>query len=229
MKNRPDLEAGPFSLWLGCMRTAQAGDTGVDVPCGECIACCTSSYFIHIRPEETQTLAYIPAELLFPSPGLPKGHMVLGYDNEGRCPMHGADGCSIYEHRPLTCRNYDCRVFAAAGIAADRPRITQRAHRWAFSYPTKDDRARQKAVRAAAKFLQGHPECFTGGAVPGNPPHVAVLAVKVYKVFLERGDEPGSIATGSSGRSLSDAEIAAAVLEAGEEFEARRGSAHGER
>ena len=28
-------------------------------------------------------------------------------------------GCSIYDHRPRTCRTFDCRVFAAAGVAVD--------------------------------------------------------------------------------------------------------------
>ena len=31
------------------------------------------------------------------------------------------DKCSIYEHRPRTCRVYDCRVFPAAGVTIDDP------------------------------------------------------------------------------------------------------------
>ena len=186
------------------------------MPCGECTACCTSSYFIHIRPEETQTLARIPAELLFPAPGLPKGNLLLGYDENGHCPMLSDGGCSIYEHRPLTCRTYDCRVFAAAGIAADRALITQRARRWKFSYSTEDDRRRHSAVRAAARFLQEHAECFPGGAVPGDPAQVAVLAIEVYNVFLKRDESV------KAGRVRPDAEVATELVEASEKFEARR-------
>jgi hypothetical protein len=44
-----------------------------------------------------------------------------------------------------------------------------------------------------------------------------VLAVKVSDVFLECGYEPGE-----PGRVAPDAEVAKAVVEANEEFEARR-------
>ena len=49
---------------------------------------------------------------------MPKGNMLLGYDENGHCPMLIDDKCSIYEHRPITCRSYDCRIFPAAGIVA---------------------------------------------------------------------------------------------------------------
>ena len=87
MSERQDLPAGGFSTWLRRTRDAQVDDTGADVPCGECIACCRSSYFIHVAPEEIQTLARIPGELLFPAAGLPKGNVVMGYDENGCCPM----------------------------------------------------------------------------------------------------------------------------------------------
>jgi uncharacterized protein len=214
---RQDLPAGGFSDWLRSTRSAHATDAGADVLCGECTACCTSSYFVHIGPQETETLARIPSDLLFAAPGLPEGTMLLGYDENGHCPMLIEAKCSIYEYRPLTCRMYDCRVFAAAGIAADRTLITQRARRWKFSYPTKGDRKRHAAARAAARFLRERAECFPGGAVPDNPAQVAVLAIKVFDVFLKNDD-----ASGQTGRVSSDTEIAKAVMEASERFEARR-------
>ncbi len=82
-----DLPAGDFSSWMIEMQGAIRGEHGSDVPCDGCTACCTSSQFIHIGPDETDTLAHIPAELLFPAPGLPPGHVVLGYDERGHCPM----------------------------------------------------------------------------------------------------------------------------------------------
>jgi hypothetical protein len=54
--------------------------------------------------------------------------------------------CSIYEQRPLTCRTYDCRAFAAAGIPADGDLITRQTRRWTFSHPTQDDRDQHSAV-----------------------------------------------------------------------------------
>jgi uncharacterized protein len=74
-----DVPAGRFSAWLG--------QIGADVPCGTCTACCTSSQFVHIEPDEAETLARIPRALLFPAPGRPKGHVLMGYDERGHCPM----------------------------------------------------------------------------------------------------------------------------------------------
>ena len=88
-------------------------------PCGGCTACCTSSQFVHIEPDETRTLSRIPAALLFPAPGLPRGHRLMGYDENGHCPMLVDATCSIYADRPRTCRTYDCRIFPAADIAVE--------------------------------------------------------------------------------------------------------------
>jgi len=219
MTQQRDLPAGGFSSWLRRTRITHLKDSGADVPCGGCTACCTSSYFVHIGPDETETLARIPAELLFAAPDLPNGNVLLGYDEDGRCPMLRDGACWIYAHRPLTCRNYDCRVYAAAGIDADRALITQRARRWSFSHPTEDDRRQHSAVQAAATFVQEHAECFPGGAVPGDPAQVALLAIKVSDVLLKYGD-----GSGETGRAPRDADIAKAVVEANKEYAAERDS-----
>jgi Fe-S-cluster containining protein len=168
------LAAGRFSVWLGDMQAALRGERDADVPCGGCTACCTSSQFVHIGPDETSTLARIPAELLFPAPRLPAGHVLLGYDEHGRCPMLGDDGCSIYEDRPRTCRTYDCRVFPAAGIEADedKPLIAQRARRWRFTIVDDDDEVRRDAVLAASRYVQEH-------EAPATATHRAVRAVEI--------------------------------------------------
>ena len=214
MTERRDLPAGGFSSWLRRTRVALVEEDGADVPCGECSACCTTSHFVHVGPEENQTLARIPRGLLFPAPGLPAGNVLLGYDEYGRCPMLTHGRCSIYDQRPLTCRTYDCRVFAAAGITANGDQITRQARRWKFSHPTQDDRDQHAAVRAAARFVRERAECFPGGAVPVDPPQVALLAIKVSEVFLARG-EPGV-----SAQALSDLDVARAVMEANERFAA---------
>jgi hypothetical protein len=218
VSERRDLPAGVFSAWLHDTRIALLEDIGADVPCDGCTACCTSSYFIHVAPDESETLARVPRELLFAAPDLPAGNVLLGYGEDGHCPMLRDEVCTIYEDRPLTCRNYDCRVYPAAGIAADRPLITQRARRWAFGYPAKEDRDQHSAVRAAARFVVEHAECFPRGAVPSDPAQVAILAVKVYEVFLGRRVDSGTAA----GRAAPDREIAEAVVRTSEEFEAGR-------
>ncbi|MDE3206947.1 MAG: YkgJ family cysteine cluster protein [Acidobacteriota bacterium] len=145
------LDAGDFSEWLTDIRAALRGERSAQVPCGSCTACCTSSQFVGVDPDETDTLAHIPPELLFPAPGKPRGHFVLPYDERGHCPMLVGGQCSIYDHRPRTCRSYDCRVFAAAGVEVDKPAIARQALRWKFTYPEPGDLALHDAVRSLAQ------------------------------------------------------------------------------
>ena len=173
-----DLPAGDFASWLSAMQAALRGDADAEVPCGSCTACCTSSQFVPIGADETDTLAHIPAELLFPAPRLPKGNVLLGYDERGHCPMLVDGRCSIYEHRPRTCRTYDCRIFAATGldIDADDPSkdpIAQRVQRWRFSFPGDEDRRRQDAVRTAVRTVRATSVTL-----------LAVAAVERYEEFL---------------------------------------------
>ena len=126
------LPAGEFATWLTGMQAALRGAADSDVPCGDCTACCTSAQFVHIEPDERATLAAIDERLLFPAPGLPDGHVVLGYDAQGRCPMLVDGACSIYPVRPRACRVYDCRLFAAIDRLPDKPDIARRVRRWRF-------------------------------------------------------------------------------------------------
>jgi Fe-S-cluster containining protein len=183
------LAAGGFSVWLAGMQRALRGEQGSDVPCGGCTACCTSSQFIHVGPEETETLAHIPAELLFPAPRLPAGNVLLGYDENGHCPMLIDGECSIYEHRPRTCRTYDCRVFPAAGVELeddDKRAIARQARRWRFDFPAEVDRVKLDAVRAAAAFVREHEDLLPDDVVPANATQRAVLAIEVHDAFLGR-------------------------------------------
>ena len=82
-----DLDAGDFTTWLGMIELSIRIGAESDVPCGSCTACCTSGQFVHIAPDEVATIAAIPAPLLFPAPGAPPGHVLLGYDENGHCPM----------------------------------------------------------------------------------------------------------------------------------------------
>jgi Fe-S-cluster containining protein len=173
------LAAGDFSAWLTEVRDALRGAHDADVPCNGCTACCTSSQFIPIAPNETDTIAHIPKALLFPAPRMP-GHYVLGYDERGHCPMLVDDVCTIYDHRPRTCRTYDCRVLAAAEVTLDdetKTAIAERVARWRFSHPTAEDERQQQAVRDAAAFL--------GDVIPSDPTQRAVYAIELYEEFMD--------------------------------------------
>lgn len=179
------IAVGPFSVWVAAMRRAVTEGGTTDVPCGDCRACCESSHFVHVGVGERESLAAIPSELLFPAPGQPPGTRVMGYDERGRCPMLGSGGCTIYEQRPATCRVYDCRVFAAAGIDADRREISHRARRWAFEYRSGAERAVHAAVRAAAAYLADHPERLPEGVARDDPAQVALMALEIHEEFLD--------------------------------------------
>jgi uncharacterized protein len=181
--------AGELSAWLGSMVRALRTGASSDVPCDGCTACCRSSQFVHIEPDELDTLAHVPDELLFPAPGRPRGHVVLGYDERGHCPMLVEDGCSIYAHRPRACRTYDCRVFPAAGVTPDKPLVAERAGRWVFSYRDDEARAEHDAVRAAARFVDDHPEVLPGSRSVPTTQH-AVMAVELHDLFLAPDHPP---------------------------------------
>ena len=205
--NAAPLPAGNFSTWLRAMRGTLAGGPGMQVACGDCVGCCTSSYFIKVRPHETDSRQHIPPEHLSPSPTEP-GTSLMGFDAAGRCPMFGGQGCSIYAHRPETCRTYDCRIFTAAGMEAGpgRTTINQRVARWCFEYPAELERQEQRAVKIAAAFLRQHPVRFPDGHIPSRPSEVAVLAVKAYPVFL--------------GETPCDSDAAAGIIAACRSFDA---------
>jgi len=176
--------AGQFSTWLA--ENQQSGDA--DVPCGGCNACCRSGYFIHITPQDTDARSHIPGALLFPAPGLAPGHMIMGYNEQGACPMLIDERCSIYEHRPQTCRDYDCRIFTATNIAAGdgvKAEVNEQAARWQFEYAQETDRLKQSAVSAAINFLAEHCALFEQDLLPTNPTQIALLAISIHHLFVE--------------------------------------------
>lgn len=206
------VPAGPFGQWLRQARAFLQGESGSDVPCGTCNGCCTSSYMIQVRPEDRRTLAVVPAELLDHANGIPAGHRVMLPRPNGHCPMYGATGCTIYPDRPQTCLDYDCRVFAAAGIDAgseDKVVINTRVRAWRFTYESDTDVAAHAAVRAAAAFIRDQRDTFPGGLVPRGSSGIAVLAIKAYPVFM----------AADAGRK-NPSELAEAILATAKAFDA---------
>ncbi len=177
------LAAGEFGGWLREVVAAIAGDGETDVACGTCVGCCSSSQFVLIAPDELAALAHIPKALLFPAPRMPPGHVLMGYDEHGRCPMLRDAGCSIYEHRPRTCRTYDCRVFPAAGVLPDddpsKAPITATAARWEFTYESDESLQLHRAVEAAAAFVRAN----AAELEVRTRTQVAVAAIRTHHLF----------------------------------------------
>jgi hypothetical protein len=183
----PPLPAGDFASWLAQIQRAVRGTGGSEVPCAGCTACCRSGQFVHVEPDESDALAHIPGELLFPAPGRPEGHRVLATTGEGHCPMLVDDRCSIYEHRPRACRTYDCRIFTATGVdvGPGQPEVGRRVARWRFTFGSDADRVGHDACRAAATFLDRRRDLWTDRPPSAN--RLAAGAVAVHDLFQEEG------------------------------------------
>ena len=181
--------AGEFSRWVREYIRAQAhAEPANDVPCGDCNACCSSSYYIPIHSEERSTIAHIPAAVLTRSECHTEPRWTLSQSCAGRCPMLVDGACSIYAKRPRTCRRYDCRVFAAAGVAPGsgvRAAVNERVWQWRFEYPNEVDAQCQTAVLAAAEFLQRRSDLIDPEVAPADTGELAKAAVFVHEVFME--------------------------------------------
>ena len=99
-----------------------------DVPCRSCVRCCELlSPFL--TPEEIASGLY-PLSLIQPSSGdmlvTPEvGPIVSLYrKKDGGCGMLVDGQCSIYDHRPHACRQFDCRK----GHHPSIPDMTQHLH-----------------------------------------------------------------------------------------------------
>ena len=213
------VPADDFSAWLrGAEASLRTAKSGAHVPCGACTACCRSSMFIHIKPAETQTIQRIPRALLFPAPGLPKGHVLMGYSDKGHCPMLVDDTCSIYKDRPQTCRDYDCRIFAATGVAVSQQtqgEVAQRVKAWVFSYEGEESREEHRVLKQAAAFLQKNRDLFPPGCLPSQPAQLAALAVQIYRLFFDMTGKKHNEAP-----VMPDADIAYAIATALRDLEA---------
>jgi Fe-S-cluster containining protein len=76
-----------------------------DVPCGSCTLCC-ERLTPNLTPSEVSSGKY-PLSLIEG----PEGPVVAMFKNPetGGCSMFQGGKCSIYEDRPVACRQFDCR------------------------------------------------------------------------------------------------------------------------
>jgi Putative zinc- or iron-chelating domain len=86
------------------------GDAG-PVPCRACSACC---YYEGIPVDEKRDRQRLPHLMTERNVA---GELVLRQRPDGACVHLGDWGCTVYEQRPAVCRSFDCRAFAAMGIA----------------------------------------------------------------------------------------------------------------
>lgn len=204
------VDAGFFGEWLAVMRGVLRGEGDADVPCGDCIGCCISSYPVPLRPRDEAARAEVPEQWLI-GPASPGEKWLMGFREDGSCPFMEDRTCAIYDRRPQCCRDYDCRVYAAAGLVPDgnRSAIEQRVRAWEFRYASDAERAEAGALRQAAQFIRGHQALFPAGMRAGAATAAAVLAVKTYDLFL----------SGDAG-AVTPEEMVRRVIQAARDFDA---------
>lgn len=178
--------AGAFGAWLEAMRAVLRGEQEADVPCDGCVGCCVSSYPIPVRPTDVEALERIPSRHLH-LPVTPGDTARMGFREDGTCPMLEAGQCTIYPYRPRTCRDYDCRIYAAAGLLPDgeRPVIQERVREWEFTIADEQDRRQAQSVRTAAHFIRAQAALFPSPMRAHSATAVAVLAVKTCELFSD--------------------------------------------
>lgn len=169
-----------LASWL---EVALAG-APADVPCEGCTACCESGYFVHVEPDEAETLRRVPTAVRVAAPGLPAGNVVIARDTSGRCALFADGACSIYAHRPRACRVFDCRVFAATGVTPGAVPVAVRARAWDLDGEGPEEERLLAALRAAAVFLREHAAELRPGPPP-PPETVALTALRVHHLFVE--------------------------------------------
>ena len=98
------------------------------------------------------------------------------------------NACSIYESRPMTCRKFDCRIFAAAGIKAggsEKALINEKVRNWQFEYNSSEDIQTHEFIKSTAKFLIDNAKNFPPGLIPNNETQIAIYALKYFHILKQ--------------------------------------------
>ena len=192
MSDDQELFAGDFSAWLeeaeGAIRRGEASD----VPCdGLHGVLPVVAVHPHRARRGRRPGPHAGRRCCSPRPGCRAGHVLMGYDERGHCPMLVDDACSIYEHRPADLSHLRLPGLRRHGRGARR---RSAPHRRAHG---------PLAVRPPGRVGRGPPRCGRAplrrtsvrtattsrpATVPGNPTQLAVLAIDVHDVFLGGGD-----------------------------------------
>jgi hypothetical protein len=146
---------GSPTTWLRKFEQGiQSGE--VRVPCGECRACCKSpSLHVELQPREAERFKDVAVY------EAGRGWLLAKRD-DGACVHFVGGRCAVYEHRPLACRTYDCRLQALVGAPGLDTVMGEALAQWQPPrLPLPEDREALVALRMAlADASQA-----TGGAV----------------------------------------------------------------
>lgn len=88
------------------------------VPCAGCTLCCHGKVFL--SPGEDATNLRVVMDTMVGGSRMRR----LVTKPDGECIHLGVDGCTVYEHRPRICRQFDCRDHVRLPAAERRRRET---------------------------------------------------------------------------------------------------------
>jgi Fe-S-cluster containining protein len=171
-------EALQYSL-RAQVRIAQTSPPVLNVPCNTCNACCYNHRIEVDRsqepPERLARLDMVPDEY---------GDMKLRKRADGSCVHLGENGCTIYEHRPTTCRTYDCRMSCMLGIrrAYQHGDAVIEEPAWIFDQETRKDRILHAAFQMAGDHLRQ-----TG--FPEDPDDLNTLLASIAPAYIAKSRE----------------------------------------
>lgn len=130
-------------------RHSRGVQADVDVPCGDCNACC-HGISVFLEPDEVeqyQCIEELDAE----------GRRVirLKRGNDDSCIyLDEAGACSIYERRPRECRGFDCRPLAFCGIRVEQDSLNEGLQHWDMTPKSAQDREVLLALRLCRDLFE---------------------------------------------------------------------------
>ena len=105
----------PLTHWRYLKRAVAAGQ--IDIPCGDCTACCRSGVPVY-EDDGTE---------------IPKA-------DDGACIHLKADGCERYETRPSHCRLFSCTMLSIARVVTDSAVMNEALAQWQWDLSSRADR-----------------------------------------------------------------------------------------
>lgn len=157
------------------------------VDCAGCARCCRSAFLVKLRPEEAARLPHDVRD----------GAAYL--QHRGRdCVMFDAETnrCSIYEDRPVSCRQYDCRPLWLAGLR-NRQRgqeINERLEAWRTEVHSDVDLGVVAVVWLKARSLYAQEENPDVGLIAGAAVMAATLMSDAELASIGRKARRGGVA-----------------------------------
>jgi len=125
------------------------------VPCNGCTNCCYhAGVDVDPHTEPPEHLAHLDLEWREQENG-----WFLRKRQDGACIHLGLRGCSVYEHRPSACRQYDCRLYALTSVL-DRYDGDKTQPMWMFQPKSLEGRVFLAAVAmmGQVRFLKARHE-----------------------------------------------------------------------